>query len=295
MALNHSFVALPTFSPLFASSLSSLTSASTFFDISLPYYQTETDIVDENQRSKSTIRRRTRYIAIVIVLIILILLRAHITCLMAMVNCYITWPFSRPCHLRVDVRSLPSEKTIYKYVSRNMHHILLGSLSEDPPKPWLVARNSCVTMHFHFEHYYYWNDTSGRELLVENYPSFVNTYFVLHKFGGVFLGMDLYCLHPFDGIIQHIESKISTTAHILLASKAFPIGVSNGFIIATKHHPLLDRMIRDIKYFDGCFIIPFLTVMFSTGPMYISSQMQLARSTWDSIVVLDDKENMYTN
>ena len=82
---------------------------------------------------------------------------------------------------------------------------------------------------------------------------------------------------------------------MLLAPKANPVGVSNGFIISSRGHPLLSRMVTILPRFNLSFVLSYATVMFSTGCMYISSHMQLfARTRWGrrSVRVLDGLENM---
>ena len=82
---------------------------------------------------------------------------------------------------------------------------------------------------------------------------------------------------------------------MLLAPKANPVGVSNGFIIASRGHPLLSQMITFLPKFNLNFVFSYATVMFSTGCMYISSHMQLfSRRQWakTTIFVLDGTENM---
>ncbi|CAF5097066.1 unnamed protein product, partial [Rotaria sp. Silwood1] len=77
-----------------------------------------------------------------------------------------------------------------------------------------------------------------------------------------------------------------------LAVKAFPVGISNGFMISTRKHPLLQRVIQNLELYNRNFILPHATIVISAGPMCISIQIQLNRSLWNSILVLDGKENM---
>jgi inositol phosphorylceramide mannosyltransferase catalytic subunit len=258
----------------------------------------------------------------------IVLFRRHLVALAIILNCYITWPMSPPPLLTVDFNSIPdvllsSQPT---FIPRNMHHVLLGPMAKNPPADWLAARNSCVTMHASWPEHYFWTDENADSFFEEYYPWFVDTwnsypsivqradalrYFVLHKFGGVFLDMDLFCRNPMDSLISHLESVTphqhrpaqggmyilaeSGHPHMLLAPKANPVGVSNGFIIASRGHPLLSQMITFLPRFNLNFIFSYATVMFSTGCMYISSHMQLyTRRRWgkNTVLVLDGVENM---
>jgi mannosyltransferase OCH1-like enzyme len=286
------------------------------------------------KRTLMNTRRRfsTRTRASVIILStisIIIFFRRHLLALAIILNCYITWPFAPPPLLNVDILALPTSPSIQvtPFIPRNMHHVLLGPLGQNPPEDWLAARNSCVTLHSDWPNHYFWTDSNADTFFEENYPWFMDTwntypsivqradalrYFVLHKFGGVFLDMDLFCRNPLDPLIAHLESITphqhrkpaqggmyilaeSGHPHMLLAPKANPVGVSNGFIISSKGHPLLSQMITFLPRFNLHFLLSYATVMFSTGCMYISSHMQLfTRRRWgkNTVMVLDGVENM---
>ena len=276
---------------------------------------------------------RTRIALIVLITCsFIILFRRHLLALALILNCYITWPFSPPPLLNVDIASLPPHNTsipstIVPFIPRNMHHVLLGPLGKTPPEDWLAARNSCVAMHPHWPNHYFWTDENAESFFEQHYPWFMTTwesyptivqradalrYFVLHQYGGVFLDMDLFCRTPLDPLIAHLEAVTphqhkrpaqggmyilaeSGHPHMLLAPKANPVGVSNGFIISSRGHPLLSQMITFLPRFNLSFILSYATVMFSTGCMYISAHMQLfARRRWGrtTVLVLDGVENM---
>ncbi|CAF4618909.1 unnamed protein product, partial [Rotaria sp. Silwood2] len=58
------------------------------------------------------------------------------------------------------------------------------------------------------------------------------------------------------------------------------------------HYPLLQRVILNLELYNRNFLLPHATIVISAGPMCISIQIQLNRSLWNSILVLDGKENM---
>src|SRR5437773_4470983 len=157
----------------------------------------------------------------------MILFRRHLFALALILNCYITWPIMPPPSLAVDIGTLPEVtiSTQTPFIPRNMHHVLLGPLGHNPPADWIEARNSCVAMHSSWPQHYFWRDENADSFFEEHYPWFLDTwnsypsivqradalrYFVLHKFGGVFLDMDLFCRNPLDPLISHLES---TTPH----------------------------------------------------------------------------------
>ncbi|CAF1500172.1 unnamed protein product [Adineta steineri] len=268
----------------------------------------EKTIVTELKRFKLHCGRTTLLrILFCLFILFMILFRGYILCLLGFLNCYITWPFTAPLHVKIDLLNLSNEPKGHEYIPRRMHHILLGPLSSHPPESWLSARNSCIALHSNFEEHYYWTDKNGKEFLEKNYPWFVKSwlsyktdiqkadalrYFVLHHYGGIFLDMDLYCLHKLDGLFNYLDNRVSLDEHIFLAVKAFPVGISNGFMITTRQHPLLKRVIDNLELYNRNFLLPHATIIISTGPMCISIQIQLNRSLWSSILILDGKENM---
>lgn len=50
-----------------------------------------------------------------------------------------------------------------------------------------------------------------------------------------------------------------------------PTGISNDAMGSAPHHPFLDRVLDHLKRYAHTWILPYLTVMFSTGPLFLSS------------------------
>lgn len=50
-----------------------------------------------------------------------------------------------------------------------------------------------------------------------------------------------------------------------------PVGVSNDVMLAEKGHPFLDFVIHSLISFDHQYTTNYPTVMFSTGPMFLSA------------------------
>ena len=53
-----------------------------------------------------------------------------------------------------------------------------------------------------------------------------------------------------------------------------PVGFSNDFMVASVGHPFLDRMIAALPKWNKRFGSKYPTVMFSTGPMFVSYQVR---------------------
>ena len=122
-----------------------------------------------------------------------------------------------------------------------------------------------------------WTDASSREFIAKHYSWFLDTfdnysypiqradairYFVLYHFGGIYIDLDIGCLRPVDPLL----------IYPVILPKTIPVGVSNDLMFAEKHHALLEQTIHNLVNFDHSWVLNYPTVMFSTGPMFLSAQ-----------------------
>ena len=132
--------------------------------------------------------------------------------------------------------------------------------------------------------YMLWTDASSREFIAEHYPWFLDTfdnyeyviqradvirYFVLHHYGGIYLDLDIGCLRPVDPLL----------VYPVILPKTIPVGVSNDLIFAEKAHAFLAQTIHNLATFDHDWLLNYPTVMFSTGPMFLSAQYSIYASS----------------
>lgn len=96
-------------------------------------------------------------------------------------------------------------------------------------------------------------------------------YFVLHKYGGIYMDLDIGCrAHP--GPLLHFET-------ILPATK--PVGLSNDLMFSAPRTPFMDLVISSLATFNHEWLfMNYPTVMFSTGPMFVSAMY----STWNRML-----------
>lgn len=122
-----------------------------------------------------------------------------------------------------------------------------------------------------------WTDDKSREFIANEYPWFLSTfesyvypiqradairYFVLYHYGGVYLDLDVGCLRPLDPLL----------VYPVVLPKTIPVGVSNDLMFAAKGHPFMAQTIHNLITFDHDWFLNYPTVMFSTGPMFLSMQ-----------------------
>ena len=122
-----------------------------------------------------------------------------------------------------------------------------------------------------------WTDATSREFIAKEYPWFLDTfdgytypiqradairYFILYHYGGVYMDIDIGCQRPVDSLL---------TFPVILP-RTIPVGVSNDLMFAEKNHPFMAQTIHNLIAFDLSWVLNYPTVMFSTGPMFLSAQ-----------------------
>lgn len=76
------------------------------------------------------------------------------------------------------------------------------------------------------------------------------------------MDLDVGCIRRMDPLLQYQ----------VILPKTIPVGVSNDLMFAAKGHPFMEQTIRKLVTFDHSWILNYPTVMFSTGPMFLSAQ-----------------------
>ncbi|PWN48383.1 hypothetical protein IE53DRAFT_199979 [Violaceomyces palustris] len=143
-----------------------------------------------------------------------------------------------------------------------------------PPR-WKAVRDECAAMHPDYE-YMLWSDADSRQFLVDNYSWFVPVfdaypyaiqradairYFVLHHYGGIYMDLDIGCLRRLDDLLRFE----------VILPKTIPVGVSNDVMLSQKGHPFMEQVIHNLVTFNHQYLSNYPTVMFSTGPMFVSA------------------------
>ena len=111
----------------------------------------------------------------------------------------------------------------------------------------------------------------------EHYPWFLPTYlaypydiqrvdavryFILHKFGGIYIDLDMGCLKRFDFLRQ-----ANFTAPL-----TYPMGISNDVMAAAPASAYFTRAITQLSRWNHWLFIKYIQVMFGTGPMFLTVQ-----------------------
>ncbi len=78
---------------------------------------------------------------------------------------------------------------------------------------------------------------------------------MLHKFGGIYLDLDIRCVKSLDFV-----RRFNFTA-----PKTYPIGLSNDVLASQPQDPFVNRLIHNLEFWNRWFAVKYATVMFSTG------------------------------
>jgi mannosyltransferase OCH1-like enzyme len=147
------------------------------------------------------------------------------------------------------------------------------------PPQWQAVRDECAHMHPDYK-YMLWTDADSRKFLVDNYPWFLPIfdaypypiqradairYFILHKYGGIYMDLDVGCLRRLDPLLRFE----------VVLPKTIPVGVSNDVMASAPGHPFMDHLIHNLVTFNHRYLTHYPTVMFSTGPMFVSASYGL--------------------
>ncbi|KAJ5403738.1 hypothetical protein N7509_003609 [Penicillium cosmopolitanum] len=142
------------------------------------------------------------------------------------------------------------------------------------PDVWFGAQKSCIDLHPDYE-YILWTDEKSRNFIAAKYPWFLKTfdaykypiqradsirYFVLAYYGGTYIDLD-------DGCNRRLDPLLAYPAWL---RRTVPTGISNDAMGSVPQHPFFLRVIELLQQYDRDWPLPYITVMYSTGPLFLS-------------------------
>lgn len=146
--------------------------------------------------------------------------------------------------------------------------------TEDIPSQWIESQKKCKDLHPDYK-YILWTDAMAREFIREEYPWFLDTfesykypieradairYFILSHFGGIYIDLD-------DGCERRLDPLLTVPAFV---RKTSPTGISNDVMGSVPRHPFYLKLIKSLKHYNKNWYIPYMTIMGSTGPLFVS-------------------------
>ncbi|KAE8380069.1 hypothetical protein BDV26DRAFT_150787 [Aspergillus bertholletiae] len=159
-------------------------------------------------------------------------------------------------------------------IPATLHHVHLGGTELRPE--WLTAREECLRLHPGWETHL-WNDTAANRFVQERFPDLQDTwnsypylvqrvdalrYMILYIHGGVILDLDLVCKRSLEPLRRFD----------FVAPAAYPAGFSIGMLLSRPNHSFVRDLIDHLPCFNRRWLLlPYITVMFSTGCHYAST------------------------
>lgn len=146
--------------------------------------------------------------------------------------------------------------------------------TKEIPEHWKEGRQKCLDLHPEYE-YILWTDEMAEEFIRKEYPWFLETfqgyrypieradairYFILSHYGGLYIDLD-------DGCERKLDRLLTVPA---FARKTSPTGISNDVMGSMPGHPFFLKLMHSLKQYDRNWIIPYITIMASTGPLFVS-------------------------
>ncbi|KAJ5137215.1 hypothetical protein N7476_004595 [Penicillium atrosanguineum] len=146
--------------------------------------------------------------------------------------------------------------------------------NETIPEVWVDAQQSCIYMHPDYE-YILWTNEKSRDFIAAQYPWFLKTfdgykypiqradsirYFLLAHYGGTYIDLD-------DGCNRRLDPLLAYPAWV---RRTVPTGISNDAMGSVPQHPFFLRVIELLQQYDQHWLLPYITVMYSTGPLFLS-------------------------
>ncbi|KAG7661103.1 CSH1 [[Candida] subhashii] len=147
--------------------------------------------------------------------------------------------------------------------------------TNDIPEIWKAGQQACIDLHKQDYQYMLWTDDTARKFIQEHYPWFLKTwdsypypiqradairYFVLDHHGGIYIDLD-------DGCQRKLDALLTVPAFV---RKTLPTGISNDVMGAVPSHPFFKKVIEDLQKYQRNWLVPYITIMFSTGPLFLS-------------------------
>ena len=167
------------------------------------------------------------------------------------------------------------------------------------PQKWKKAYHDCTNIYKHFNYkMILWTDESMRDFVSNNYLWFLKQYdsypyhiqrvdaaryLILYHYGGIYQDLDIKCVKS----LEQIRRVMALNQKEVLIPRTKPIGFSNDIMMSTQGNPFLFKLIKALSTSNKWYGSPYLTVMFSTGPMFLSTiYHQLTQEENFSIAIL---------
>ena len=143
--------------------------------------------------------------------------------------------------------------------------------------------------------YRLWTDIDNRLFIQREFPWFLDTYdsykhhiervdsvryFILYRFGGVYIDLDMECLKPIDELFTGGEIWFSKEAGPRIENQV----TSNAFMAAPKAHPFFEMLTQGLGQVRGR-DIDFQDVFRNTGPNMLHKMIRRSLGTFAFVII----------
>ena len=118
-------------------------------------------------------------------------------------------------------------------------------------------------------------------------------YVLLYHLGGIYIDMDAGCSQSLDTVLDILEALDPHAKHLAALPATHPMGLSNDFMISTAGHPYFGQLISRLSLYDHYYLVYYLTVMLSTGPLFVTINERLFASSSRTATVRIIEEKVY--
>jgi mannosyltransferase OCH1-like enzyme len=244
-----------------------------------------------------------------------IMIRCHIiayACLLAIVILWLTshivryaWQNRSPMRMvyATDVARYSNKTSARRRIPRLIHQIWRTHVV---PSRWNATFHSVLAQNAGEFTHHLWTDDEMHTFVRDHEPKFYESiyinypyeiqrvdsfrYVLLYHLGGVYIDLDVGCNRSLTDLLNTLEALDPNSPHLAaLPRDMFSIGIESDFLISTPAHPFYKQLISRLHLFNHYYLLPFWTVLISTGPIYVGIQERLfsSSSQKDTIRILN--------
>jgi len=168
------------------------------------------------------------------------------------------------------------------------------------PFPYDELSATWKELHPDWEHII-WTDEMNKDFIKDHYPEFLEKYesyplniqradafryFVLRKYGGLYVDMDFECVKNFDSLLRGKECVFGFEPDLHASNILRDFLICNAFMAATPDNDFIKFVCEKVMSCEKIKVNGFLDVLNSTGPLiltdaYIDYQLK------DKVTILD--------
>lgn len=157
----------------------------------------------------------------------------------------------------------------------------------DVPRMYVKWIETWTHKHPGWQHWF-WTLHDIRRLITRHYPDYLTLYdsyessvfradagryFILHRYGGVYVDLDMDAVRPMDAWTWYSPCLVSEEnyEHVFVVREQKATNVMNGFIAAAPNHPFLDFVVKSL---DDAARNYFGDYLYATGPGFFDAALR---------------------